>query len=134
MLNDSLNLSGRDRFYTGALQLIKDYPLTGIGIAGDRVHLQGFVHNVFLELILDYGIIFGLLISIILICIFVKSIVSVDRETSNFNMIFLCLGVVPLMFSSSYLFNTWFWIYLGLILKTIFKFKGESSFIGISEN
>jgi len=134
LLNDSLNLSGRDRFYTGALQLIKDYPLTGIGIAGDRVHLQGFVHNVFLELILDYGIIFGLLISIILICIFVKSIVSVDRETSNFNMIFLCLGVVPLMFSSSYLFNTWFWIYLGLILKTIFKFKGESSFIGISEN
>lgn len=128
LLSDGLNLSGRDRFYMGALQLIKNHPLTGVGITGDRVYLQGFVHNLFLELILNYGIIFGLSISIVLICIFVKSIVFVDRETSNFNMVFVCLGVVPLLFSSSYLFNTWFWICLGLILKTILKLNRESTF------
>lgn len=125
LLNDIFYLSTRERLYMGAIQLFKENPLIGIGIGGDRVYLQGYVHNLFLELILNYGIILGFLISVMLIYIFVKSIIFVDKETSNFNLIFLCLGVVPLMFSHSYLISAWFWIYLGLILKTIFKFNNR---------
>ena len=123
LLNDTFNLSEREKLYFGAFQLIREHPLIGIGIAGDRLYFQGYVHNLFLELILNYGIILGFSFSIMLIYIFAKSIISVDKETSNFNLIFICLGVIPLMFSSSYLVNVWFWIYLGLILKTIFKFN-----------
>ena len=119
LLNEKVILSGREYLYTDAIKLIKKYPIIGIGIAGDRYYLGGYVHNLFFELLLDFGCFIGLLICFVLIVIFIKSNFFTSKKIANLTSIFFCLGVVPLMISSSYLINAWFWIYLGIVLKLL---------------
>jgi hypothetical protein len=119
LLNEKIHLSGREYLYTGAIELIKKYPIIGIGIAGDRYYFGGYVHNLFLEILLDFGCFLGLIICFVLIIIFIKSIFFTNKKIANFTSIFFCLGVVPLMVSGSYLTDAWFWIYLGIVLKLL---------------
>ena len=94
LLNDTFNLSEREKLYFGAFQLIREHPLIGIGIAGDRLYFQCYVHNLFLELILNYGIILGFSFSIMLIYIFAKSIISVIKKHLILTYIYL-FTVIP---------------------------------------
>lgn len=119
LLNENVHLSGREYLYTGAIELISKHPIIGIGIAGDRYYLGGYVHNLFLEILLDFGGFFGSLICFILIIIFMESNFFINKKTANIISIFFCLSVVPLLVSGSYLMDAWFWIYLGIVLKLI---------------
>lgn len=121
LLNNLTHLSGRDELYLNALQLIKQNPILGIGITGDRYYLDMYVHNLFLEIILNFGVVMGLSIIIILTGIIVKTIFLTEKELSNILLIFFCLSIVPLMISGTYLNFAWFWIYLGMILKLAIK-------------
>ena len=119
LLNHFTHLSGRDELYKNAFRLIKENPILGIGIAGDRYYLDMYVHNLFLEIMLDYGVIIGLSIIVILLSIIIKSIFLIEKEKSNILLIFFCLSIVPLMVSGTYLNESWFWIYMGMILNLI---------------
>lgn len=120
---DDIHLSNRDYIYNSAINLILEHPTLGIGIAGDRYYFDTYAHNLFLEIMLDYGIIFGLIISIILIYIFLRSTFLLSKDKSfDFIKILFCIGIVPLMISSSYLTSAWFWIYIGITVKYL-KFK-----------
>jgi len=120
LLDDDIHLSGRENLYSGAFELIKQHPILGIGIAGDRYYFGGYVHNIFLEIVLNFGCFFGLLLLLLLISIFIKSIFFINRNMLNFILIFFCLGAVPLMISGSYLISAWFWIFIGISIKYIF--------------
>lgn len=66
-LRDGIHLSGRDRIYKNIISEIMENPILGIGLAGDRRILYGnnaYVHNIFIELIGNFGLLFG---SIVLI-------------------------------------------------------------------
>ena len=54
-LNEKVHLSGREYLYAGAIELINKHPIIGIGIAGDRYYFGIYVHNLFLEILLDFG-------------------------------------------------------------------------------
>jgi hypothetical protein len=119
-LREEIYLSGRDMIYESVIVEILQRPLLGIGIAGDRSTLGGgYVHNLFIELIGNFGIAVGLIFSICLILLIIKSLFIKDKEKYDLIIMWLSLGFVHLMVSRSYLIDIKFWIFLGLIINLI---------------
>ena len=93
------------------------HPLVGLGLAGDRLLVGGYVHNFFIEVLAHFGVVMG---SILLVWFMVRLIMSVKNNTKHIHkyemiIIWIALGLAPLMVSSSYLININFWILLGLM-------------------
>lgn|GEM_PF-5640728 len=133
MLDDSYRF---EQYFYG-LQLagstIKN-SLLGLGIAGERNYflnnfshmvLQGYPHNIVIEMVLHYGFLFG----IIIICILGYYIISYLLNTkymhiySNENFVFyyftICFG--QLMLSDSYIQSPSFFVFLGIIVNYALK-------------
>lgn len=117
-LRSEVYLSGRDRLYKDVLQQIFNNPFRGLGLAGDRNILGGgYVHNIFMEILSNFGIVMGMVIIIGLLiliknCLFVK-----DIKKYNMVIIWLSIGLVHLLVSSSYLIDFKFWISIGLLAR-----------------
>lgn len=95
-------------------QLI-EHPLWGIGLFGDRL-LEGVVycHNIILEILLDFGILFGgLFLSVGLIKL-VSLYFNSNTENRNRLIGYFCGLVLPFMTSDSYLIGSGFAIFVGL--------------------
>ncbi|NPV45214.1 MAG: hypothetical protein HPY70_14770 [Firmicutes bacterium] len=123
-LRNDVHLSGRELLYKTIIEEIKDNPLFGIGLAGDRRVINGYTHNIILEIISGFGIIIGSIIVILLGIISLKALFSQNiKEASNFISMWFCLGLVHLMVSGSYLIDFRFWIFLGLAINYIKKTK-----------
>ena len=63
--------NGRDVFWSASWQMIRDNPL-GYGAMGARhvlcgIHIVGHPHNFFIELIIEYGVVFGPLFALLLL-------------------------------------------------------------------
>ena len=120
-LREEIHLSGRDRIYQNVIEEIVNNPLLGIGLGGDRqVVGGGYVHNLFLELLANFGIIFGMIIIITLVFFILKVFLIKDKEKYNMFIIWISLGFVHLMVSSSYLTDLKFWILMGFITGHLF--------------
>lgn len=121
-LRDDLYLSGRENIYNDVLSQISKKPFYGIGLAGDRRVLGGvYAHNIIFELLANFGIITGIIISILIVGVSLKSIFSKNKSLANFISIWFSIGFIHLMVSSSYLIDFKFWIFLGLALKGLTK-------------
>jgi len=118
-LRDDVHLSGRDRLYEDMIQEILDNPVFGIGLAGDRRVIGGYSHNIFIEVISDFGIIIGGILVLVLAIISYQTLFSQNKMLSNFIVIWFCIGAVSLMVSGSYLTEFKFWIFLGLAIKSL---------------
>jgi len=128
LLREDIHLSGRDKIYKIVLEEILKRPFLGIGIAGDtRVIGSGYVHNFFIEIIANFGVIVGMILSIVLILLIAKSLFSKNYYRYNLSIIWLSLGFVHLMVSDSYLTDLKFWIFLGLLINSLLnsKYGGE---------
>lgn len=119
LLQDPLYSSGRDWRYDTIIEQIKNNPLLGIGIGGDRVILGGYSHNIFIEIVSGFGIVIGFLLVIILMYICVKTFFSKNEFDSNVMILWFSIGFVPLLVSSSYLIDFTFWIFLGLAVRIL---------------
>lgn len=116
-LRGDVHLSGRDNLYNNAIHLITENPILGNGIAGDRrINGGAFVHNFFLEVLINFGVIVGSLVIIILIYKLLKSLLQKNKVIYNILIMWISLGMVPLMVSSSYITDLEFWILLGMVL------------------
>lgn len=116
-LKEGVHLSGRDRLLEKVIMEIADKPIFGIGIAGDRKILNGtYVHNVLIEILSHFGVILGSAILMILIILIFKSLLTKNISEYSLIIIWVSLGLVVLMVSSSYLENIKFWIFLGLLI------------------
>lgn len=120
-MRKDIYLSGRENLYKEIMFQILEKPILGIGIAGDRLHIGTYTHNIFVELLSGFGIIGGSLIIILLVWITFKSIKQDNKNGSNFMGIWISLGLAPLFISGSYLIDFHFWIFLGFGLKSIIK-------------
>lgn len=119
---ENVYLSGRDRIYENVLSEILGNPILGIGIAGDtRIIGNSYVHNFFIEVVGNFGVVFGVILSIALIILIVKSLISKNYNRYNLTIIWVSLGFVHLMVSSSYLTDLKFWILLGLLINMLFN-------------
>lgn len=124
LTQDEISLSGRDVIYETVMAEIVTKPILGIGLAGDtRIIGSGYVHNFFIEILGNYGMVLGLILNIIIIFLIVKALFIKDKKKYNMILIWLSIGFVHLMVSSSYLVDIKFWIFLGLLLKITFENK-----------
>lgn len=92
------------------------------GLYYDRIVADGsYAHNLFLELLLEYGILLGGLIIAWLCYHMIQSAISVSKDPSA-SVVFYALiasGFMRLMFSGSYLLNEpFFWLLIGFMLNS----------------
>lgn len=117
--------SGRMEIWIEALNKVLDHPLAGLGVAGELTYLTSSPHNLFIELIVHYGILIGtLLIIAVLIYIFLFILKRLNGEREI--MIIMTSSLIPLMLSSTYLQTPGFWISIAMIsAQTIFIRDGK---------
>ena len=111
-LSNNLNIvtSGRDSIYDLAWSTIRDHYFLGCG-AGASVYETGYyAHNLFLDILIDWGFI-GLAASLCAIVIIIKKWwkLRTDENISFLFMLFV-MSFTMLLFSSSFYcdFNVWF--------------------------
>ena len=114
--------SGRSLLIGMAKELLKGRWLYGYGLFGDRANLyltsykaiyanwfgEGFyVHNNLYEILLDFGIIPGILLIIILFNQIIRAIRKNDEDTKGIILICSCIAICSTIFSGSYLLNSY---------------------------
>ena len=107
--------SGRDNVYSDAIDLIKEKPILGYGLYGFWNDSDN-PHNLFLEILLNGGVLY-LLFSLIILIMLIKKIINMIRENIQNRMV-LVIFIFPfvmLMFSGTYMVNTYFWFVTSLV-------------------
>lgn len=112
--------SGRNIIYIQTLETIKKNIFFGNGIFGYIGNIEYrnrngtfYPHNIFLEILLQFGII-GLIVFLILILLIIKKIYVKRKKgykLDNIYFIFIILSL-KLLLSDSYLMEIWFWFVL----------------------
>lgn len=111
--NEIADSSGRDTLARQLFIALNEKPI-GLGLLGDRTIIGGYSHNIFLELLVSFGYLFGSIISVLLVII----IISAYRKSknTNFHMFYvgtICFGFLPLLTSNTFLLYPNFWLFLG---------------------
>lgn len=107
--------NGRLRLYEIALDLIQKGGLFGHGIYGDRYTIAsvtsmwiGYCHNIFLEILVDFGYLAGGLILLVMAVKMIRNLLAPDSEWKSLFLIFL-ITASQLLLSGSYWYNASFW-------------------------
>lgn len=107
---------GRDPIYKEVWASVINGPFLGYGIFGDRVILEGvYSHNIYLEIVSNFGLALGGIISIWLTWIIADSYNKSNKANKEILVLFFCLCFFPLLISGSYLTNNWFGLFMGAI-------------------
>lgn len=120
-LNGNISdLNGRDNLWVYSLELIRNNFLTGLGPYGDRYYLSmiynwGYPHNIFLEFLLEFGIIGLLMLTAYIISSFKIISQKRDYEFKAIFVLFFC-NSLKLLVSDSFWYNSFFWSVLALIV------------------
>lgn len=90
-----------------------------IGFYIDETMISGlYAHNLLVELIVNFGFVFGAIITIFIIYNILK-VLWIHRNRVEFILYVISIGFIQLMYSSSYLTSMWFWFMLGAIYSII---------------
>jgi O-antigen ligase len=92
-------------------------PIWGYGIFGDRVILGSdtYSHNIFLEILYDFGLFFGLTIILLIIFGMIRAFLISNYENRILLIMLIFYCFIPFLVSGSYLIEPKFWILMGLI-------------------
>ena len=108
--------SGRDELYADALRFFSESPVYGFGLWAYLLKIEMFPHNIFLEIMLQGGLLFLTLFFFIMMMTYGKyrKMLEVDKS-QIFLMPFAIYAFTLLLFSSSYIFEPLFWFVLTYI-------------------
>ena len=134
------DLSGRDAIYQNLLDNLQKNFILPHGLYSDRILLGNghvdmsgyYAHNLFYEVLYQFGGIIGgglILIFIILILISIREILYCRNEIFRIMYVTFFGGITMLFFSSSYLINERFWLIIGAIISSVFLMKNKASHI-----
>lgn len=131
---DLFQFADRSQIYE---RLIPNIDFFGHGIYGDWVLNNGvYSHNFFVEILVQYGILFG---AIILICFgyyLIRTMHLIIKGSDTFMRYmvyaFVSILVGKMMFSSSYLIDSSFWLFLSMIslIHNKYRIKGNDEYEG----
>ena len=121
MSSDFAESHGRNVLYENMLNRISESPLWGYGIFGDRVlnrdfvGLVGYAHNIFLELLIDFGILGGVLLSCTYLFACLFFLVKSRKNGFIYGMYVAILSstFVKLLVTGSYLTEQYFYLLVG---------------------
>lgn len=94
---------GREFIYGKALAELNNNLITGLGLYGDRASFGTYCHNIVLEILVNFGIIIGTLILFVSIFIILKVLFISKGDVYNVAVVLVFYGILPHMFSGSYL-------------------------------
>lgn len=115
----------RNPLYALGVNSVLTSPFLGVGLWGDRVLINGsYVHNIVIEILMDFGLLIGGVLIIFFILIGVFKFLSLDAKHKNDMIAYTFMCIAPLMFSNSYLIAPEFGIYVGLM---VLLFKNNKS-------
>ncbi len=119
--------SGRDILYSEVWNLFKQSPLLGYGITG-IFYIRtgnGYSHNIFLDILIDGGLLYLTIFIVFLINFLHKlfHLIKIDINNSFFLFIFLS-GIVFNMFSGNYLSNAMLFFSFGYVFTATIYTKG----------
>ncbi len=121
-----LQSGDRIKLYTEVWQNILDHPWLGLGIYGDRTILDGlYSHNLILEMLNNFGILLGTCFILLMAVKFVKFITLTESPDRQLILMLFCFGIVPLMFSRSYLNDPGFGIFIGSLFSISKKLQSN---------
>ena len=116
MESSLVDSSGRDVIYSDFINILNDNPIMGIGLWGDRVVLQGaYCHNIFLEILLNFGYPIGILIILFSAFCLINLFFKFRGLFRDMFVMFFFYAIIPLMVSSSYLIDLQIGIFIGFI-------------------
>lgn len=109
--------SGRDEVMSLAVDQIKQSPLLGSGIFSYKDTFsqktgQGYPHNLFIEILLQGGVVFLVFFIIILLLALKKLIIILNEGRQEFVLILGVFAMTALMYSGSYIQESFFWFFL----------------------
>ena len=105
--------SGRDSIIENIVLAIEERPFLGYGLFSDRAVLNGsYCHNIFFELLINFGIVIGGVLFVFLVYWLAISLFR-RRENSALFLMLTCVGFVKLFLSSSYIIDPMFFLLLG---------------------
>lgn len=132
LLSRTEAVSGRHYIYEMAYKMIEANPIFGYGLSGSWMFGGniGYVHNIFLEMALNFGVLLG---GAILLCFLLKSLSLIfmhrDSEWSEIYLAFFSIGFVKLLFSGSYWIEWWPWAMVGMMFVCNKGIKMESEYV-----
>lgn len=132
--------SGRKALSTFAFEYSKSHLFYGTGLINDRILLFEnltvdtnktvfgyYCHNIFLEIMMQYGLILGVLMCLMFILlIFVQFRINKTPESRSITIILLSAGLLPLLVSYSYATYECFYLFFGFIFTQFFQSKRKA--------
>ena len=107
--------NGRDKLADAVIQAIKEKPLFGYGIMGDRLILDGYVHNIVLEFLCSFGLIGGGILLLLCILTLLRGVFKAKTiSDKRFLISMVAMISVKLLFSNSFIIEPYFFLILGL--------------------
>jgi O-antigen ligase len=109
--------SGRNVLYLNTIHLIEQRPVLGYGLYGMWDVINYYPHNLFLEVLLQGGIVYLIIFSWILL-LFIRKLLRMTKTDGRYRIlqILLLYPFVMLMFSGTYLNTPQFWFVLVFVL------------------
>lgn len=125
IIEDELATShGRERLTEAVMSAIAQNPFQGYGFMGDRMILGQYCHNIILEFLCSYGIVFGGIGIVTFLSITLSAIKHTwGKSLSWFLVMLVCMTFLKLMFSSSYVFEPYFYCLIGLSINALRHYK-----------
>lgn len=117
---DFLVSRGRNEIFSILIQKALSWNgMIGYGICGDRLLTitHEYAHNIFLELIIEFGWINGGLISVGFILLLVYQVAR-NHEYRELVIVLIALKIISLMVSGTFWNATFFWIYIAICMKS----------------
>ncbi len=118
--------SGRDEVLKISLEQIEEHPILGSGIFLYKKEFtlkseQPYPHNLFIEVMLQGGVLYLLLFSVFLIVILLKLYRVLKVPQQEFVAIITVFCMTMLMYSGSYIQSSFFWFFVFYVYNFSFK-------------
>lgn len=123
----TLYLTSRDIGYQNALDEIARNPFQYRGAFSSFVLHGHYIHNLVLDILLDYGVALGVVILCGLLYMSVRSIFQTRDSLGDLALIFFCYSIPSLMVSSTYLLEWNFGVWLVFSAKMIYRHRRQAS-------
>lgn len=121
--------NGRDVLYTNALKHISEHFIIGTGVFSDRVVLGNYVHNMVLELWIDFGVFIGTALFCWIVFIPIRALRRSREKERHFLLMLVCMVFLKLMLSGSYIEEPFLYFLLGYSLKISRAYKNAENAI-----
>lgn len=109
--------SGRSILRKKVIKAISDNIL-GYGLSSDVFFAGAYVHNIFLELIVEFGVFFGFILILGIVWLIFSALIknNIPWNIKNIFCIFICCGLIKLCISGTYLTDPYIFFMLGMAI------------------